>query len=223
MSARRYAYLHGFASSPRSVKGLALQRAFATRGLALARPDLNRPSFALLDHDAMLAALDEMDARDAGGPPWRLVGSSLGGWLAARWAELHPARVDRLVLLCPAFALSARWSAMLGADQMARWEREGALAWPDARREPVAVHWGFFEGAHRHPAMPEVPCPTTILHGLRDELVPIELSRGYAAARPHVRLVELDDDHALTDSIDRVVAEVLRSFEIQDQGPDIRD
>lgn len=222
MSAHQYAYLHGFASSPRSVKGLALERAFAARGLTLARPDLNRPSFALLDHDAMLAAVDEMDAQAPGGPPWRLVGSSLGGWLAARWAELHPARVDRLVLLCPAFDMNARWPTVLGADQMARWEREGGLSWPDAGGEPTDVHWGFFEGAGRHPPMPAVPCPTTILHGVRDELVPIEQSRRYAAARPHVRLIELDDDHALTDSIDRMVAEVLRAFEIDGQGPNIR-
>ena len=27
----------------------------------------------------------------------------MGGYLAARWAQLHPERVERLFLMCPAF------------------------------------------------------------------------------------------------------------------------
>ena len=37
--------------------------------------------------------------------------------------------------------------------------------------------------------MPEVDCPTLIVHGTRDEVVPIEGSRAYAASRANVRLV----------------------------------
>jgi pimeloyl-ACP methyl ester carboxylesterase len=220
MSGYRYAYLHGLGSSPRSHKGVALEHAFASRGRTLERPDLNRPSFAFLDHAAMLAAVDGMDAQEPDGPPWRLVGSSLGGWLAARWAELRPDRVDCLVLLCPGFDLADRWPDVVGAEKMARWEREGALALADATGALVDVHWGFMESARRHPGTPEVPCPTLILHGVRDEIVPIEQSRRYAAARPHVRLIELDDDHSLIDSIDRVVEEVVREFEVPELGQD---
>lgn len=214
MRQNRYAYLHGFASSPRSHKGVALERAFGERGLMLERPDLNRPSFRLLDYAAILEAVDEMDARHPHGGPWRLVGSSLGGWTAARWAELHPDRVDRLVLLAPGFDLADRWPDVLGAEQMARWQREGALALADAEGSPTDVHWGFIDSARSHPGTPEVRCPTWLLHGLRDEIVPIEQSRRYAAARSHVRLIELDDDHQLTDSLPRILDEVLRAFEI---------
>lgn len=212
MSEHRYAYLHGLGSSPRAVKGVALARAFAERGLALELPDLNRPSFAFLDHAAMLAAVDEMDRPQ--GPRWRLVGSSLGGWLAARWAELHPERVDRLVLLCPGFDLAERWPDVIGAEQMARWQRDGALPLADADGDMVPVHWGFIESARRQPGRPEVPCPTLILHGVRDAIVPVEHSRRYAAERPRVTLIELDDEHSLVDSLDRVIAEILRAFEI---------
>jgi pimeloyl-ACP methyl ester carboxylesterase len=215
MSRHRYAYLHGFASSPRSHKGVALERAFAERGLVLERPDLNRPSFKLLDYTAILEAVDEMDARHPYGRPWRLVGSSLGGWTAARWAELHPDRVDRLVLLAPGFDLADRWPHVLGAEQMARWQREGALALADAEGSATDVHWGFMDSARSQPGTPEVRCPTWILHGVHDEIVPIDQSRRYAAARSHVQLIELDDDHVLTDSVARIVEEVLRAFEIE--------
>jgi len=42
----RYAYLHGFASSPLSTKGVQLQRWFQNKlNISLELPDLNIPSF----------------------------------------------------------------------------------------------------------------------------------------------------------------------------------
>ncbi|MGM0578673.1 MAG: YqiA/YcfP family alpha/beta fold hydrolase [Myxococcota bacterium] len=207
---RRYAYLHGFASSPLSRKGVALKEVFADHGLELRLPDLNRPSFSKLTFTGALEAVDEMDGGE--GPPWCLVGSSMGGFVASRWAELHPDRVDRLVLLCPGFDMNTRWPAIVGAEAMARWRAHGSLSFPDGAGEPTPVHWGFIEDALTHPARPEVPCPTLILHGRHDETVPIESSRQYAATRPNVRLVELDDGHALTDSVDRIARETLAFF-----------
>ena len=52
-----------------------------------------------------------------------------------------------------------------------------------------------------------VAAPTVIIHGTRDEVCPIALSREYAAA-DGVRLIEVDDDHRLARSLDRIVAEV---------------
>lgn len=46
-----------------------------------------------------------------------------------------------------------------------------------------------------------------ILHGLADTVVPIEGSRRYASRSPEqVKLIEVDDDHRLTDSIQRIVS-----------------
>ena len=102
--APRFAYLHGFASSSLSTKGQALRRFFAGRGLTMHTPDLNHPSFAALTYSGMLAAFDRLDrelseAELASGQEqpsrWRLIGSSMGGFVASRWAELHPERVER--------------------------------------------------------------------------------------------------------------------------------
>ena len=207
----RYAYLHGFASSAGSRKGTALAARFADRGLEFLTPDLNSPSFARLTYTGALAAFDTFDAR-TGARPWQLVGSSMGGYLAARWAELHPSRVDRLVLLCPGFDLGRRWPAVVGADGMARWRAHGALTLPNPQGEPEAVHWGFIEDALRHPAHPEVPCPTLIIHGRRDEVVPLSSSEAYAADRRHVTLHVVDDDHGLAASIDEITTRVFDFF-----------
>ncbi len=208
MEASRYAYLHGFASGPASRKGVELARRLAPRGVRLALPDLNVPSFARLTYAGALGAIDAFDR--AGSGPWRLLGSSMGGYLAARWAELHPDRVDRLVLLCPGFDLVRRWPAMLGADAMARWRAEGTHPFPDASGVPTPVAWTLVEEAALHPPYPEVPCPTLIVHGTRDEVVPIESSRADAPTRRNGELGEVDDDHGLVSSLDRIEAEVVR-------------
>lgn len=215
----RFAYLHGFASGPLSRKGQYLSRIFSERGLALELPDLNRPSFAQLSHGAALEAIDQLcrGQQPGGGERdqrWCLIGSSFGSWLAARWAELHPDRVERMVLLCPGFGLADRWPLLLGPERMARWEREGSLEMPDGAGVMVPVHWRFYEEAREQPPQPEVPCETLIIHGSRDEIVPIEGSRSYAAAREHVQLLELDDDHALAASAERIAQEVLGFFEL---------
>jgi uncharacterized protein len=209
----KLAYLHGFASGPRSRKAARLRDALAPRGAALHIPDLNQPSFEALSFDAMLAAVDAMDEAHGDEGGWGLVGSSLGGWVAARWAELRPARVRRLLLLCPAFDVPARWPRLMPEGAMAGWREAGSHPFADGAGVTREVHYGFYEEATRHPACPEVPGPTVILHGRQDDRVPFESSARYAAARPHVTLVAVDDGHDLLASTERVHAEVLSWLE----------
>ena len=61
----------------------------------------------------------------------------------------------------------------------------------------------------RHPAFPEIPCPARIVHGRRDEVVPIETSRRYVAEHPDIPLIEVDDDHSLLASLDRIEEEAV--------------
>ena len=201
------AYLHGFASGPMSRKGQALAERLARRGVELRLPDLNRPSFSRLTVTGALEAVDELVESGPRHAAWRFIGSSFGGYVAARWAELRPERVARLLLLCPGFDLPSRWPDLLGADELARWERDGALLLPDGAGRPTPVHWGFVQDVRRHPPVPEVPCPTRIVHGTRDEVVPVEGSRRYAADRSGVELVEVDDDHALLESLDTIAVQ----------------
>jgi len=216
MAERRYAYLHGFASSPNTKKGLHLADVFAKKGLLLERPELNRPSFEKLSPAAMLAAVDALDASASAdaAKPWCFIGSSMGGWLAARWAELHPERVERLVLLCPGFDLATRWLSIVGTEGMEKWRADGSLLFPDGAGVLRRVHWGFYEEGSKLPGRPEVPCPTRIYHGTRDATVPIATSRSYVSTRPHVELVEVDDEHRLTDSIDVITSGTLSFFDI---------
>jgi pimeloyl-ACP methyl ester carboxylesterase len=196
----RFLYLHGFASGPRSAKGLAFEAHYAARGIAIERLDLRVPS---LEHLRLSAMIDTVLAHIHGDTI--LLGSSLGGLTAARVAEREP-RVVACVLLAPAFQLIARWRQRPDWPQ---WERTGWLAIHDfAENRPARVDIGFAEDAARvDVGVPDVRVPTLVLHGTRDDTVSIDRSREFAGARPHVRLVELDDGHELIASIPRLLAE----------------
>ena len=203
------AYLHGFLSGPGSKKGRALAAAFEASGQHLDQLDLNRPSAPDLTISAALAELDAWYSNQSG-QRVALVGSSLGGYLAALFAARHPEAVRALVLLCPGIDMTRRWPLLFGAAAMARWQREGRLALPNARGVPVPVHWGFIEDAAAHAPIPAPACPTLIIHGTRDAVVPIESSRAWVTTLPDARLVEVDDDHELIASLPLIAAETLR-------------
>ncbi|MFT7622523.1 MAG: pimeloyl-ACP methyl ester carboxylesterase [Myxococcota bacterium] len=205
-----YAYVHGFGSSSLSRKGGMLRERFAALGQTLYLPDLNVPSFEQLTYTGALSALSALDEREGGNKQWRLIGSSMGSYISARWAELNPDRVDRLVLLCPAFDLMTRWPQMMGEVAFGLWQRKGAFFFAGPDGEPAPLHWGFVEDARLHPPYAEVPCATHIIHGLQDEIVPIESSRNYAAERFDIDLTEVDDGHDLAASHD-VIFEVARA------------
>jgi pimeloyl-ACP methyl ester carboxylesterase len=212
-------YLHGFASGPRSAKGLAFEAHYAARGVTIASPtdvgraappDAVRTTIARLDlrvpsleHLRLSAMIDTVRAAISGDTI--LLGSSLGGLTAARVAERDP-RVVGLVLLAPAFQLLARWRQR--AD-WADWERTGWLAIHDfAENRPARIDFAFAEDVARIDiGFPDVRVPTLILHGTRDDTVPIAHSREFAAGKRHVRLLELDDRHELIASIPRLLAE----------------
>lgn len=200
-------YLHGFASGPGSKKGVAVEARLARRAIPVTRLDLRVPSIERLSLGAMIARTREA----IGGPRDRavLVGSSLGGLTAARVAE-DDARVCMLVLLAPAFRFAERWRARLGDDGWRRWMEDGWLETHDhATGGTARVHADFArEAAAIDAGWPDVRVPTLILHGVRDDVVPIATSRELAAGQRHVRLVELDDDHELLATLPRILDEI---------------
>lgn len=204
----RFLYLHGFGSTANSKKGVATTEHFAARGVAIERLDLRVPSFERL----RLSAMIETTIAAIGGDRDRavLLGSSLGALTAARVAE-RDARVAGLVLLAPAFRLIDRWRVQLG-DEWAAWERSGWREVHDyATGQLARIDFGFTEDvAAVDVGFPDVRVPTVIVHGTRDETVPVEHSREFAAGQRHVRLVEVDDGHELVGSLPRILAEMER-------------
>jgi pimeloyl-ACP methyl ester carboxylesterase len=200
-------YLHGFASGPGSTKGVALGARFAALRVPFHRVDLT-PGELGFERSTPLTMLAEAErALDAAPGTRVLMGSSLGGYLAAALAARRP-DVERLVLLAPAFRLFERWRARLRPEELARWRAEGAKVHHHATGRTRRIGWGFLEDAARLPAWPDLRQPALCLAGRRDDVVPLEDVARFVALAPATRaLVELDDGHDLVASIDRIFEE----------------
>ena len=156
----RFAWLHGFSSSPASTKAAFAAGKLAERGIELLRPDLNQPAFFDLTVTRMLGQVEAL------GGPLALVGSSLGGYLAALFAATKPERVASLVLLAPAFELASRWQERAGAAALAEWRARGFIEvdhFARGRKERLSI--AFLDDAAGHPAYPLPRAPTLVIHG----------------------------------------------------------
>lgn len=191
-----YLYLHGFASSPSSTKARRLSDRLGVLQIPLIAPDLNQGDFS---HLTITRQIQQVQAAFPPQPePVVLIGSSLGGLTAAWLAETN-LQVERLVLLAPAFEFLAHWLPKLSVTQLRQWQSEQFLpVYHYAEGRSLPLHYGFVQDAMQYrDAALQREVPTLILHGLQDEVIPIEASRNYAATRPWVKLIELQSDHAL--------------------------
>ncbi len=203
-------YLHGFASGPSSHKASVLSEKFAAIGVPMTVPDLTPgdDGFERSSPSSMLAIAEKL-LHDAA-PPHAIIGSSLGGYLAAVIASRDPS-VERLVLLAPAFRLFERWSARLTEKDLADWRANGLETMHYASNRKRRIGWQFFEDTRRYPPFPEVRVPALCIAGTRDETVPIADVEAWVARTPSARLVSVDDGHELAASLDLLFDEA-RAF-----------
>ena len=192
-----YIYLHGFASSPQSTKARYLRDRFAQSGLHLNLIDLNGGDFFHLTLTRQLQ--QTASAFPSPQAPVTIIGSSFGGLTAAWLGQLYP-QVQRLVLLAPAFGFLDHWLPKLGEAQMKSWQDSGYLSvYHYGEEKFLPLHYQFVDDTQQYQDdQLQRPVPTLILHGVNDEVIPIQASRHYAS-RPWVELVELNSDHTLTD------------------------
>lgn len=216
VDAYRYAYVHGFGSSPLSEKGVHMAEHFAKKGITLHLADLNWPSFEEMTAHGALSVLDRLDAEVKGGP-WRLIGSSMGGYVCGLWAQAHPEKVDSIVLLCPGFQIRERWPEVVGQKRMEQWKEAGVLKMPGPSGELADLRWGFVESWEAYPAFPEVACEALVFHGRQDVTVPIASSRAWVKGRASAKLVEFDDDHSLMGSLKEITQGIDEFFSLSEK------
>ncbi|HEY9845151.1 MAG TPA: YqiA/YcfP family alpha/beta fold hydrolase [Candidatus Caenarcaniphilales bacterium] len=192
-----YFYLHGFASSPRSAKAVYLSDRFEALGLNLQVPNLNQEDFFNL---TLTRQIHQVQAAFPPPPdPVTLIGSSLGGLVAA-WVAQQQTQVQRLILLAPAFEFLSRWLPKLGQSQVQSWQSQGQLAvYHYGEQRSLQLSYQFVLDAQQYPDNQlQRPVPTLIMHGLQDDVIPVQVSHEFAAQRPWVRLMELESDHSLS-------------------------
>lgn len=194
----RIIYLHGFASGPTSKKARFFGERFAQLGMGLEVPDLADGQFENLTITGQLQVIQ----RVCHGEPVSLIGSSMGGYLAALYAARHD-EVEKLVLMAPAFCFARRWPETIGKSAMEDWERTGRLpVFHYGEGRETMLGYQLIEDGRKYEDYPQVRQPTLIFHGRHDSVVAPELSERFAREHPQVKLLLMESDHELLNVLD---------------------
>jgi uncharacterized protein len=194
----RVLYLHGFASGPKSRKACFFIDKLSAFNIPVEVPDLSEGDFEHLTIASQLKLLDRiLDHRAT-----VLIGSSLGGYLAALCAAEHE-QITKLVLLAPAFGFRDLWVRQLGAEGLERWRTEGSLEvfhYASERQQPIGYQ--LLEDAKQYSPFPDFQQPALIFHGNHDGTVPVDSSIDFVRTHPNAELVRVNSGHELTDALD---------------------
>ncbi|HEY3742987.1 MAG TPA: YqiA/YcfP family alpha/beta fold hydrolase [Bryobacteraceae bacterium] len=204
----RVVYLHGFASSPASGKAQYFSGKFKAAGVDVSVPALDGGDFRNLTITSQLAIVE----RAVTGGPVVLMGSSLGGYLAALYTAAHPEQVERVILMAPAFCFARRWSAELaGLDE---WTRRGVMEmFHYGEGRSLEIGFQLITDGLRYPDYPDVRQPALLLHGALDPVVPASLSEEFVKRHPATARLRVypKSGHELSDVVDDMWTEV-RAF-----------
>jgi len=145
IDASRLIFIHGSESNSQTYKATLLRGLF--------------PGMLTLDFTGSLSErMAQLETILGARTGWTIIGSSLGGLMAALFATQAPGQVRKLALLAPALTL------------------------PEFAEIPPA----------------SIDVPTLIIQGTRDELIPLEASRGIAEkVFTNLTYLVVDDDHRL--------------------------
>ena len=173
-----------------------LAEALAAEGLVVATPEYRRVGGAgslaggwpetFDDIGAAMASLPGLlDDLDISIDRTTAMGHSAGGHLAL-WLANEPYPLNRVVGLAPVGDLQAAAEAHLGGDAVQRLLDGSYDDHPDRydSADPVVR------------LADEPPCDVVVIHGVQDDVVPIDNSRGLVARHPSVMMCELaGSDH----------------------------
>jgi len=206
----RILYLHGFASGPTSSKARYFRERLQAAGARVDVADLAAGDFGHLTISSQLAVM-ELAARPSGYlEPVALMGSSMGGYLAALYAARHP-EVTRLVLLAPAFGFARRWPERLGAEQVAQWRNTGSMeVFHYGENRTRSLSYALLEDGAHYEDYPDFHQPALIFHGAGDDVVPARYSEEFAATHPNASLEVLDSGHELLNVLDYMAPKLER-------------
>lgn len=209
----QFIYLHGFASGPGSKKATAFKKRFDSDSISLIVPDLEGGDFQRLTLTKQLKIIDDCMG-EYPGERFGLIGSSMGGYLAALMGQTCE-KVVGLYLMAPGFNFLKRWRSLVQGHL------KGRNAIPDLIKvyhyrynKDMLLSTDIFRDAEKWDCLGfNRKIPTRIVHGIHDDTVDISESRKFARAHLECQFEELDSDHQLLSHIDWIVEDALKFFQ----------
>ena len=194
--------LHGFASSKYSTKALYFSKKFRSLKQYRFIPFDFNPTpldFKYMTISGMIDRLRQhvLEHRIQ---RMRVIASSLGSLVALHFTHRYGI-IEKMLLLAPALHYKPRG---ITEEQLEEWKDRGEGEVEHYRFNRSIPLWYRFHEDGLHYSMKIPPSvPLIILHGRKDNVVPIEESREYALQHPKmVKLIEVDSDHLLHDELD---------------------
>ncbi|GJD08172.1 hypothetical protein Gasu2_24780 [Galdieria sulphuraria] len=204
MSRYYYGYLHGFASTPDSWKGVHLKGFLENNfDIPLHLFDLNiaedKPYFLVSDAISKLLHKDFeiLETTNQVQFTWRLIGSSLA----------------------PAFNLVEIWNSGTNDNLLSHWKEKGYQEFLGPKSRPFSVPFEFVEDLQKHPPFISVACEGTVIHGSEDQVIPLTSAQAFVESyAPHWKLRIVKDDHALMkqDTIRIIEKETVACFDLKE-------
>jgi len=183
---------HGFTSSKDSRIYAELQEMLNKAGMGTLRYDYyghgeSDGNFEDITLQKAFASIDAAVAMVKRKGDYRigLLGASFGGLLSILKASLDPDKVNALALKSPVTDLVEFWKNRVGESGIEKWKGEGVLHYDDLG-EKYDLKYGFWEAMQGyHDKVPKfaemkIKCPSLVVHGDADVVVPIGPSRKFA-------------------------------------------
>ncbi|QPJ63170.1 MAG: hypothetical protein G3M70_15325 [Candidatus Nitronauta litoralis] len=207
-------YLHGFSSGPQSNKAVLFRKEFSRHGINLIIPDLEGGSFRNLTISSQMNIIRNVIYQNPSSK-YGVIGSSMGGYLALLTAETQPL-VTTLFLMCP------------GINFVKRWQRRLGFEYPHRVRIPSLIQVFNFRYNKVMDLSSEIFCDakrweqinlgrqisSRLVHGMLDDVVPIEESRNYVQKNFRAELVELKSDHGLLSHSNWIAKDAVHFFKL---------
>ena len=191
---------HGFLSNKNSSTNKTLTRLLAERNIATLRFDFfgqgesDGPFETITVSKAMRQAEAALEwGTSHGFRDLALVGSSFGGLIAILVAG-HTRALRCLALKCPVPDFPELLNLEFGPQGMAEWRRTHSIPDVTGGSARIPLQYGFYEDCLRHrgyDAAAGIVCPTLIVQGDTDELVPLHQAQRLREAIPAPARLEI--------------------------------
>ncbi|MCX7959248.1 MAG: hypothetical protein N3B13_09395, partial [Deltaproteobacteria bacterium] len=214
---RNIIYLHGFASSPNSNKAKHITNFFKNKEIKIIVPDLNCGDFSNVTVSKMLEeirrVISQIDDR------FVIIGSSLGGYLAALDVQEAEKKPENMLLLAPGFNLYELFKNWLGNFGIAEWEKNGVFSFMHySYNREMPLSYEFYRDLKRHPPFPQIGMVRAhIIHGTEDNVVPLSVTQEFIKINPHTTAEFVNDSHELPHSIELILQ---RTEDLTKENPD---